>query len=116
MNLPKEVNILGVKYIIEYVDNPAEVDIHKRESLWGQADFWTRSIRIYKGEREAEDVWQTILHEIFHVIIEELHLMPFSNGNDRKEKEEDLVSLLAMAFNDVLFRNKWIVLDKPKIH
>ena len=42
---PTNVNILGVDYTIEYTDRPSDVDMYKRESLWGQVDFWTRTIR-----------------------------------------------------------------------
>ena len=65
---PNQGNILGKQYTITYVDNPAEVDIFRRESLWGQLDYWTRSIRIYDLDRNNDDRKQTLLHEVLHGI------------------------------------------------
>lgn len=100
-NLPNSVNVLGVDYKIIYVDIPSDVDHFKREAKWGEIDFWTRSIRIYKGERPLEDIWGTIWHEILHAISETLHL---KNVDD----ENDTVDLLSTAIADLLFRNDWL--------
>ncbi len=100
---PKEVNILGKVYSIEYLDNPSDVDLLKRESLWGSIDFWTRTIRVYDGDRTTEDVWDSIIHEVIHGISSELKLVL-----DKSEYHDDL-SILAIALTDVLLRNKWIV-------
>jgi len=53
---PNKVNILGIEYSITYLDKPSDVDIYKRESLWGQIDYWTRTIRIYDNGRPEEDI------------------------------------------------------------
>ena len=104
MKFPETVNILGIEYKITYVDKPSEVDIYKRKSLWGQIDYWTRTIRIYQdGERPKEDIWETILHEILHGIDESLHMGLFQ-GDDG----EDKIDILALALTDVLFRNRWM--------
>ena len=100
---PTSVNILGCNYSIEYVDNPSNVDIYKRQSLWGQIDFWTRTIRIYDKDLSVEDVWQTLLHEIIHGICEQLHLRKFKD----KDNHDDL-DLLVLALMDVFFRNGWM--------
>jgi len=102
--LPDSVNILGVQYTIEYCDNPAEVDLHKRKSLWGQIDYWTRTIRVYNNDRPRPDVWQTILHEVIHAIVDALHM-------DVLADKEDDVDLLALALMDVLERNEWMRLS-----
>lgn len=99
---PKEVVILGVPYKIDYVDKPSDVDLFKRESYWGQIDFWTRTIRIYDKDRPVEDLWGTIIHEVLHGISSELKLVL-----NKKEHHDDL-DVLALALTDVLFRNKWI--------
>jgi len=99
---PDKVNILGVEYSIEYVDNPANVDMYKRESLWGQIDYWTRTIRIYDNGRSPEDVWRALLHEILHGISEPLKLKL------KEEAMHDELDLLSIALTDVLFRNGWI--------
>jgi hypothetical protein len=100
---PEKVNILGIEYKITYVDNPAEVDIFKRESLWGQIDPWTRTIRVYDNGRPTEDIWHTIFHEVLHGIAGELKLRSLTN-----EDNHDELDVLALALTDVLFRNGWI--------
>lgn len=103
MDKPNSVNVLGVEYKIEYTDKPSDVDLYKRASLWGQVDLWTRTIRIYDNGRPAEDVWQTIFHEIFHCIADELKLKALA-----KDENHDELDVLALAMTDVLFRNGWM--------
>lgn len=99
---PEKVNILGIEYQIRYVDNPAEVDPQKRESLWGHVDYWEHIIRIYDKATGDQEVWQTIFHEMLHVICDHLKI---------KTLKHDHVDLLAMALTDVLFRNDWMRRD-----
>lgn len=103
--LPTEINILGVVYQVEYVDKPSEVDVFKRESLWGQIDYWTRTIRVYKNDRPREDLWQTVLHEVIHGIAEALHLSSLDATDQTKHEHLDM---LALALTDVMFRNGWL--------
>lgn len=99
---PRKVNILGIEYSITYVDNPSEVDIYKRTSMWGQIDYWTRTIRIYDNGRPVEDVFQSVMHEVLHGISEELKLRL------SKDENHDELDILALALTDVFFRNGWI--------
>ena len=101
---PSSVCILGIDYQIEYVDKPSDVDIYKRESLWGQIDFWTRTIRIYDNGRGLVDVWHTILHEVIHGISSALKL---------ELDDEDKVDLLALGLTEVLFKNNWLNVERP---
>jgi hypothetical protein len=105
---PQTVNILGITYRIEYVDKPSEVDIFKRDSLWGQIDFWTRTIRIFDSGRPDDDVFHVLMHEVLHGIASELKLKSLDASD--KEKHDDL-DVLALALTDVLFRNEWIRID-----
>jgi hypothetical protein len=99
-----EINIMGVNYKIEYFDKPSDVDIYKRESLWGQIDYWTRTIRIYNGSnRPIEDIWQTIFHEVLHGIVSALHLKSLE-----KAENHDELDLIALGLTDILFRNNLI--------
>lgn len=71
--IPKEINILGCRYKIIIADKPCEVDVLKRQALWGQCDYWSREIRIYK--RHPEAMMQTFIHEIIHVVLGSLEKM-----------------------------------------
>lgn len=104
-NRPEKVNILGIDYAVLYCDKPSDVDVHRRESLWGQIDYWTRSIRVYDdGTRLPADLWETILHEVLHGIGDGLKLDKFSG----KDCDDDMVDILALALTDVLVRNGWL--------
>ena len=104
---PDHVNILGKTYSIEYKENASEVDIHKRESLWGQIDYWTSSIRIYDSEGSGEqEVWDSIIHECLHGILQQTDLQ--REIKNKGLDEEHLVKLLTCGLVDMLFRNKWI--------
>lgn len=103
MKYPEKINILGIEYPITYVDKPSEVDIHHRKSLWGQIDFWTRTIRVYDKDRSKEDVWETILHEVLHGLDEHLKLNLFEDDDGH-----DALGVLALALADTFFRNGWM--------
>lgn len=103
MKCPDKVNILGIEYSIGYVDKPSEVDIYKRESLWGQIDYWTRTIRVYDKGRANEDVWESVFHEVLHAIDEHLKLKLFEGENGHGN-----LGVLALALTDVIFRNGWM--------
>ena len=102
---PASVNILGITYSITYVDKPSDVDIYKRESLWGQIDYWTRTIRIYDQDRTTADILQTILHEVLHGIAQDLKLKSLDYSDEQKHDDLDI---LALALSDFLVRNEWI--------
>lgn len=99
---PDKINILGKEYKIIYVDNPSEVDIYKRQSLWGQIDYWTLTIRIFDNNRSIEDIWHSLIHEILHGISSSLKLKLNNNDN------HDELDILSLALTDVLFRNDLI--------
>lgn len=103
---PKKVNILGKEYRIIYCKKPSDVDIHQRESLWGQIDYWTRTIRIFDdGKRTETDIFHTVIHEILHGIISDLNLSSLDTGN---KKQHDEIDSLALALADIFTRNKWL--------
>ena len=101
--LPSKLNILGIEYNIEYLDNPSEVDTQKRVALWGYMDPWIRTIRVYKRDRSFQDIFQTLMHEVIHAIAEQLSL----NVLD-EEDNHPVIDQLAVALSDFLFRNKLI--------
>ncbi len=99
--LPKTINVLGVTYTVTYVDRPSDVDIFGRNGRWGETDYWTRTIRIYKDKRPPEDIWGTVIHETFHALEEALHLDVF-------KKRHNELDTLAIALVDVFMRNGWL--------
>jgi hypothetical protein len=101
--LPSKVNILGLSYTIDYVDCPTEVDVHNRESCFGQIDYWTRTIRVYKKDQSVEAIWRTLLHEVLHGIANDLNL---SLNEENKHKELDVLSI---ALADFLIRNGLLI-------
>lgn len=102
---PTSVIIFGKTYKIEYVDNPAEVDIHKRQSLWGQIDYWTHTIRIYDNGRSVDGVFESLVHEVLHALDNELHLKI-----DDKSDHHEILTRLAGGLADTLVRNGWVKL------
>ena len=106
---PKELNICGVTYRIEYCDNPSDVDIHKREACWGQVDYWTQSIRVYDKGLNAESIWNTILHEILHVIGYSLKLDILDFGKGENEIKHNELDVLARTLVDTFIRNGLLV-------
>lgn len=102
--LPETIDVLGIKYTVDYIEKPSDVDIHKRASLWGQIDYWTRSIRVYDnaGNRSVDDIWRTIFHEVIHAIRSALNI---------EDEDEGDTELLALGLVNVLVANKWMVLE-----
>lgn len=99
---PESINILGKTYSVTYVDKPSDVDIHNHASLWGQVDHWTHSIRVYAPSGFSQgEILDTLLHEILHVISQELNLKALKDNHD------DL-GLIAMALADTILRNGWL--------
>jgi hypothetical protein len=109
---PTKVKILLHEYTITYVDKPSDVDIAGRESLWGQIDYWTRTIRIYDNKTQRADILHGLLHEILHGITEELHvdILKYIPGTEG-QKAHDAIDLLALGLADVLLDNGWITFD-----
>jgi hypothetical protein len=103
---PDSVNIMGVQYSIEYCSKPSDVDIYKRDSLWGQIDYWTRTIRVFDNGRSLVDIWETILHEVLHGIGNALKLSILGKGDCCNQYTHDELDILALALTDFLVRNK----------
>lgn len=102
---PKSVNILGKVYSIEYVDKPSEVDVFKRKSLWGQIDYWTRTIRIYDRGLAMGDVWETIIHEVIHGIVIEMKIDALDQDDSAKHGD---LARLSTGLADTFIRNGWL--------
>ena len=107
---PERINILGSVYSIEYCNRPSDVDLFKRESLFGQTDYWTQTIRIYDNGRSIQDIWKTIIHEVLHIIGECMKLDILDKGGMKDERKHEELDMLAVALADTFFRNNLILL------
>ena len=99
MNKPDKIVIMGITYTVTYMDKPSDVDIFKRESLWGQIDYWTRTIRVYDVNLSPQDILHSVLHETVHGIAQALHLTALC-----KEENHEELDLLSLALVDVEVR------------
>ena len=115
MKKPESVEILGIPYTITYCSKPSDVDHNERRSLWGQIDYWKRSIRIYDNTSLA-NVWDSLIHEILHGLICDLRITGRVDYNDQNSTEnEHVIGMLALGLRDVLFRNKWLNIDDADV-
>lgn len=103
MKFPDTINILGTPYKVLYQDNPSDVDIFKRESLWGQIDYWTCTIRIYKNNLPLIEIWKNIFHEMLHGLGQDGNITMLKNKDNHSE-----LNFLAGALVDTLVRNGWM--------
>lgn len=100
---PKSVNIMGQTYSIDYCAKPSDVDIHGQESLMGQLDWWSRSIRLL-DQPSKDALWQALFHEILHGL----------DLDGKLKLKHETLDLLATLLYDTLNRNGWLRLDvKP---
>lgn len=111
LHKPNSVVICGIPYKIIYTDKASEVDVYKRRALWGQIDYWTRTIRIYDDDQPIESIWNSLFHEILHGIVEELHIKSLEFKEETDQNHLDL-DTLSSAIVDTLFRNGWIDVTK----
>ena len=109
---PTSVNVGGIIYKIVYTDKSSDTDAEGRQAVWGQIDYWTRTIRVYQKNRTTQDIWHTIFHEIIHAIsqqyqlnLEEKQIDVNTEGADDESAFIDVFSLLLF---DTLKRNNWI--------
>jgi len=94
------IDICGIPYKVKYVDHCSKVNPRSPKPIQGEIDLWNREITIVDNDRSAQDIWQTILHEILHGIGYDFHLEMLEN-----ELNHDQLDMLALAFMDFLFRN-----------
>lgn len=98
--LPNRLIILSVEWDIIYRNNSYEVDLDKQGKYWGQTDFENNKIRILKAGRKKEAIWNTLFHEILHVLFHHLNIDDILGS-----KEENVTVALSSALNDFFWRN-----------
>lgn len=103
---PKRARIFK-PYLIRHCKDAADVDMDRRSTLWGQVDYWTRTIRLYDNGI-PEDVWHNLWHEMLHIIGQELKLDILENGKTTDEEKHKELDLLALAISTILIDNDWL--------
>lgn len=98
--LPKKLIIFSVEWDILYFDKQIEVDIEREERLFGQVLHERNLIRIFRGKRKRECIFETIFHEWFHIVITEL-----GYRNVMGDKNEQFTEAISSALNDFFWRN-----------
>lgn len=98
--LPKKLIILSVEWDIVYHNNSYEVDLNKQQKYWGQTDFETNKISVFKGGKKKEAIWNTLFHEILHIIFDQLDIDSILGS-----REENVTVALSSALNDFFWRN-----------
>jgi hypothetical protein len=102
MKKPESLNVLGIPFKIKYCDKLTDVTKNDRTTnIVGEIDHTDKIISIYDNGRSMNDIWETILHEVIHGMVELLHIKPLEN-------DEITVDLLALGITDFLFRNDLI--------
>lgn len=108
--LPSKIKILDQIFDIIYVEKISEVDGEGIKSVLGQADLIDHKIRIYKPKGySGSEVWNTIFHEMIHVICEVLKIEEIIEKDDKSQ--ERIVNLLATGLNTTMIDNKFCFKD-----
>lgn len=98
--LPKKLIILSVEWDISYFDRQIEVDEDRNERLFGSINYEKNTIRIFRGGRKKECIFQTIFHEWLHIV-----MTHFGYKEDLGDKEECFIEATSTSLNDLFWRN-----------
>lgn len=101
--LPERLVIMGTTWTVVQCADINAVDVTQTELHWGNCNPVTREIRIFTGSQPF-DVYQTLLHEVFHCVAGELQLK-----FNRNEAEVDVFSRTVV---DTLVRNGMLKLPE----
>lgn len=97
---PTLIELFSKKYTIEYFDDLSLIDDRNKDCL-GYVDFISCTIKIFykKGFTDYIGVWQTLFHEVLHIIKRELNI-ELKEGN-----EENIVDTFALGIIHFLINN-----------
>lgn len=101
--LPDRLVIMGTTWSVVQCTDPVAVNPGEGELHWGNCNPNTREIRLFTGAQPF-DVYQTLLHEVFHCVAGELQLK-----FNRNEAEVDVFSRTVV---DTLVRNGMLKLPE----
>jgi len=103
VKLPKKIKAIGSTYNVAYHKSLSDVDISKQTPSWGQFNPAGSEIRVFRNGQCRQDTWDTIWHEIFHIIEEKFCIEEI---RDHKRREQ-IIGRLATGVNAILWDNKW---------
>ena len=98
--LPKKLIILSVEWDIFYFDKQIQVDADGKDQLFGQVNYENNTIRIFRGGRKKECIFETIFHEWVHIVMTDAGYR-YSLG----DKQEEFTEAMSTALNDLFWRN-----------
>ena len=105
---PTKIKILDQIFKIIYSEKLSEIDCDGITQMYGQTNFHTKTIRIYRPiDFSTAEVWNTIMHEAIHVIFETLKI---SEGDDKLNDttyQEKVIHLLATGINTMMIDNNF---------
>jgi hypothetical protein len=101
---PDTLNIMGIPFKAIYCKDIADVAPDKRSIIFGYSSLENATIRVFDGNG-IEFTYQTLLHEVLHMIgdLTKLNMLETSNEQNHKELE-----CLSNVLADFLFRNNLI--------
>lgn len=99
---PTTVNIAGIPHEVIYYDNAAEVDYDRRSLLQGQIFHGQATIRLMAADRPPELIFETLLHEVTHGVLEALQL-DWGDGENHADYQA-----FCRCLADTLLRNGWV--------
>lgn len=98
--LPKKLIILSVEWDIAYFDKQIQVDEAGNTQLFGQVNYENNTIRIFRGKRKKECIFETIFHEWLHIVMTNMGYR-YSMG----DKQEEFTDAISSCLNDFFWRN-----------
>jgi len=101
----QSINIMGINYIIKYVDNFRDVDIEgRRTDLLAQIEHMGRTIRILDDKKPKKKQEQypffLLIHEMMHGIASCANIECLT-----EDGSESILDTLATVLADTLLRN-----------
>lgn len=100
---PTKIKILDQIYSVNYVDRLS--DVSSETKAVGHIDTHKKIIDVFKPKNCNEsDVWNTIIHESLHAIVETLRIEEISNLEEKNL--ETVIHLLATGINTLMIDNK----------
>lgn len=97
---------MGIDYKIRKCKTEKTVDVYGQHELSGQADYPSRTISVHWDEKHKDDVEDTFLHELTHIVI--YHLFRTDDELFKLAHTERFIDPFVSTFRDTLLRNKLV--------